>query len=96
MTRMGKGRTVIRLDVARAPRPVERVRNPSAVRELSGYNIGRLKMRRILLAIAGYAIAAWWTSRTEAKAKREARARAASRPPRRANKLQGHAGERAR
>lgn len=50
-------------------------------------------MRRILLAIAGYAIAAWWTSRTEAKAKREARAKAASRPTRGSNRLQGHAGE---
>ena len=53
-------------------------------------------MRRILLAIAGYAFAAWWTRRTEAKAKREALAKASVRPPRRANKLQGHAGERAR
>lgn len=50
-------------------------------------------MRRILLALAGYMIAAWWTSRTEAKAKREAQAQPPRRP-RKASRLQGDAGER--
>jgi len=50
-------------------------------------------MRRILLALAGYMIAAWWTSRTEAKGKREAQAQPPGRP-RKAGRLQGDAGER--
>jgi hypothetical protein len=49
-------------------------------------------MRRILLAIAGYAIAAWWKNRTEAKAEEHARADVRAR--RRSTRLQGHAGER--
>jgi hypothetical protein len=52
-------------------------------------------MRRILLAVAGYAIAAWWNSRNEAKA--EARAQSAvrdQRARRRSTQLQGHSGER--
>ena len=44
-------------------------------------------MRRILLALAGYMIAAWWTSRTETKAKREAQ----TQPPRRPRKAGANA-----
>lgn len=49
-------------------------------------------MRRILLAVAGYAIAAWWTSRNEAKAEEKVRAKTRSR--RRDSQLQGFGGER--
>ncbi len=52
-------------------------------------------MRRILLAVAGYAIAAWWNSRNEAKAEERARAEIRSdRARRRSTQLQGHAGQR--
>jgi len=52
-------------------------------------------MRRILLAVAGYAIAAWWTSRNEAKAEARARADVRNEPTRRrSSRLQGFGGER--
>lgn len=52
-------------------------------------------MRRILLAIAGYAIAAWWKNRNETRAEQHARADVrADRARRRSSRLQGHAGER--
>lgn len=50
-------------------------------------------MRRILLALAGYAIATWWANRSKASAKPEAQAEPARRPRKSAG-LQGHAGER--
>ena len=52
-------------------------------------------MKRILLAVAGYAITAWWNGRKDAKA--EARAERDIRPERTRRKsaqLQGHGGER--
>jgi hypothetical protein len=52
-------------------------------------------MRRILLAVAGYAIAAWWNSRNEAKAEEKARAEVkGQRVRRRSSQLQGFGGER--
>lgn len=52
-------------------------------------------MKRILLAVAGYAIAAWWNSRSEAKAEEKARAEARTqRSRRRSTQLQGSGGER--
>lgn len=52
-------------------------------------------MKRILLAVAGYAIAAWWNSRNEAKAEEKARAEARmQRSRRRSTQLQGSGGER--
>ncbi len=50
-------------------------------------------MRRILLAVAGYAIAAWWSSRNEAKAAEKAKVKA-QRSRRRSAQLQGSGGER--
>ncbi len=52
-------------------------------------------MKRILLAVAGYAIAAWWNGRNEAKAKENTRAEAKTqRSRRRSTQLQGSGGER--
>jgi hypothetical protein len=64
---------------------------PGALANCRDIAVKETTMRRILLALAGYMIAAWWTSRTEAK--REAQAQPPRRP-RKAGRLQGDAGER--
>ena len=54
-------------------------------------------MRRILLAIAGYAIAAWWNNRGNSRSGRDVAANdAPQKASRRSSQLQGHAGARKR